>query len=99
MRGDPPSTASPDAHLSQEDRASAFERAIGRQAVRPGNLVADYFPAALRAFPSRTKIVGPFGLPLRFGPALSLRVPIRPARRLRRHEGRDGRGPNRRSIP
>jgi hypothetical protein len=94
MRGDPPVTASLDAHLSKEDRASAFERAIGRQAGRPGNLVADYFPAALWAFPSRAKIVGPFGPPLRFGPALSLRVPVRPARRLRRHEGRDGRGPN-----
>ena len=75
---------------SPEDRASAFARAIGRQTGRPGNLEADYFPAALsirmlgphgveRAFPSRDKIVGRCGPPLRFGPALSLRVPVRPA--------------------
>ena len=66
--------------------------------------VPGYFPSAfaptrqaargprLQAFPSRNKIAGLAILHSRFGPALALRVQVRTARRLRRHEGRDGRG-------
>ncbi len=43
----------------EEDRASAFERAIGPQAGRPGNGGGRLFSGgAYRAFPSRDKIVG-----------------------------------------
>ncbi|KRR25244.1 hypothetical protein CQ14_09505 [Bradyrhizobium lablabi] len=41
-----------------------------------------YFPPALRAFASRSKIAGLRHPPLRSGPALALRVLVRSARRL-----------------
>jgi hypothetical protein len=48
---------------SPKDRAPAFQRAIGHQTVRPGNLVADYFPAARstpRGKAARGPRLGPF---------------------------------------
>jgi len=49
--------------IAPEDRAPAFQRAIGHQTVRPGNLVADYFPAARftpRGQAARGPRLGPF---------------------------------------
>jgi hypothetical protein len=72
---------------------TAFWR--GRSGARrggPATAAADDFPAALRAFPSRNKIAGLRHPPLPLRPSALLRVQVRPARRLRRHEGRDGRG-------
>jgi hypothetical protein len=65
---------------SEEDRASAFERAIGHQPARIGNSCGRRFSGgACRAFPSRNKIAGLRHPPLRFGPVASLRVQVRPA--------------------
>jgi hypothetical protein len=83
----------------------AFWRAIGRQAVRPGNGCGHgYFPPALWAFASRNKIAATCAI-LRSAPALRFRYalagfsgrdapgsgPVRPPSGDR-HEGRDGRG-------
>src|SRR5439155_5994682 len=52
-----------------------------------------YFPPALRAFASRSKIAGLRHPPLTLRPSAPFRVLARSARRLSdRHEGRDGRG-------
>jgi hypothetical protein len=69
----PAQSASPD-----RVEPMAFWRAIGRQAVRPGNGYGHgYFPPALRAFASRNKIAATCAiLRCRSGPAL----PLRPCR-------------------
>ena len=62
---------------------------------RPGPAMAasGYFPPALRAFASRSKIAGLRHPPLALRPSALLRVLARSARHLSdRHEGRDGRG-------
>src|SRR6202008_4350461 len=62
---------------------------------RPGPAMAStgYFPPALRAFASRSKIAGLRHPPLVLRPSALLRVLARAARRLSdRHEGAEGRG-------
>ena len=73
------------------------ERAIGRQAARPGNGGGRLFSVAAALargrFPSRSKIAGCRHPPLRFGRCrCARRCRSGPPAALRRHEGRDGRG-------
>ena len=57
-------------HPSEEDRATAFERAIGPQAGRTGNGGGRLFSGgACRAFPSRNKIAGLCHPPLALRPS------------------------------
>jgi len=77
-----------------EDHAHGLlERPIGQQAARSGNLGGRLFSVGGgAAFTSRSKIAGPVGPPLALRPFAVLQVQVRSAHRLRRHEGRDGRG-------
>ena len=66
-----------------ESAPLAFQRAIGRQAARPGNGCARLFSAGGRAaFASRSKIAGLRHPPLTLRPCAALRVLCRAVRRL-----------------
>ena len=80
---------------SQGSGRAATWPSRGRSASKrpgPATSAPDYFPAALRAFPSRNKIAGLRRPPLRSGPLASLRVQVRTACWLSSPEGREGRG-------
>ena len=76
-----------------ENRAPAFERAIGQQTARTRNACGGLFSGAARGrFPSRNKIARLRHPPLCSGPPLRCGCKSEPPAGFRRHEGREGRG-------
>lgn len=83
-----------DARSFGEDRASAFERAIAPHAARTGNACCRLFSgAAYRPLSIATQNSRPPASSALAPARRQRRVQVRSARGLRRHEGRDGRGP------
>lgn len=89
--------------IGQEDRASAFERAIGPQAARPGNGGARLISVGGHPPHATGRAGTPEGPPLQRDPnqpGLAIKALAKgsgcltgPPVGFRRHEGRDGRGP------